>query len=161
MAVEYLACRIFRERWSKSALSVGFRKWRAASIKLKQRRLRWQQMERRSLEDLKAQVFYAWCLVRQERLDGKEAVRRCVAGKRIAFQAFQKWFGNNLEEPVCSVCAPAILKTPCCNSLWVHTGSACGSLRIRLRCCVDLVGAKMRKGSQVEYAERSRLPYMY
>ena len=79
-----------------------------ACAALKRQRLRWRQMERKSLQDLKAQVFYAWCLVRQERLDGTEAVRRCVAGKRIAFQAFQKWFGNNLEEPVCSVCASAV-----------------------------------------------------
>jgi hypothetical protein len=96
-------CRRFRERWSNLLRAEGFRRWRVVSAVLKKRRMRLQQMERRSLQDFKAQVFYSWCLVRQERLDGKEAVRRCVAGKRIAFQAFQKWFEHNLEEPVCSV----------------------------------------------------------
>jgi hypothetical protein len=45
-------------------------------------------------------VFATWAGILERKKAGLARVRTCVAAKRIAFSAFKRWYGNNLDDSV-------------------------------------------------------------
>lgn len=69
-----------------------------------------QLVERRMKRAALARAFYGWMIVRQEACSGRERVRQCVAGQRIAFQCFDQWYQNQLGDTAQQVRLPTLIR---------------------------------------------------